>query len=231
MSVIVVTGAAGALGVVTCRALTAAGHAVAAFDLPSPRLDSLVADGLAAARVGLDVTDLTALKGAVAAVESSLGPVSGAALIAGGFAYTGPLHAADDDALEQMFKLNTDTVARGLRALLPGMVSRGAGSVVVIGARAGLRPWTGAGMASYTASKAAAMALVQATAAEVLESGVRVNAVLPSVIDTARNRQDMPDADPRRWVSPESIAGVIQFLLSDAARDISGATLPVYAKA
>jgi len=60
---------------------------------------------------------------------------------------------------------------------------------------------------------------------------VRVNAVLPSTIDTPRNRQDMPQADPRRWVSPESIAGVIQFLLSDAARDISGVLVPVYARA
>ena len=231
VGVVLVTGAAGALGGVVCRTLTATGLKVAALDLPSPRLDALVAEGLAALALGLDVTDLPALRDAVAQIESGLGPITGAALIAGGFVYTGPLHSADDDAHTSMFQLNVDTVSRGLRAILPGMVARGAGSVVVIGARPGQRPWTGAGMASYTASKAAALAFVQATAAEVVDSGVRVNAVLPSIIDTPRNRHEMPDADPHRWVSPESLAGVIQFLLSDAARDISGASVPVYARA
>lgn len=229
--VVLVTGAAGALGGVVCDTLTAAGLTVAALDLPSPHLDQLVASGRAAFALGLDVTDLGALRDAVATIETNLGPITGAALIAGCFVYTGPLHLAEDDGATAMFHMNVDTVSRGLRALLPGMVSRGGGSVVIIGARPGQRPWTGVGMASYTASKAAALALVQATAAEVLESGVRVNAVLPSTIDTPRNRQDMPQADPRRWVSPESIAGVIQFLLSDAARDISGALVPVYARA
>lgn len=229
--VVLVTGAAGALGGVVCDTLTAAGLTVAALDLPSPHLDQLVASGRAAFALGLDVTDLGALRDAVRTIETNLGPITGAALIAGGFVYTGPLHLAEDDGAAAMFHMNVDTVSRGLRALLPGMVSRGGGSVVIIGARPGQRPWTGVGMASYTASKAAALALVQATAAEVLESGVRVNAVLPSTIDTPRNRQDMPQADPRRWVSPESIAGVIQFLLSDAARDISGALVPVYARA
>lgn len=231
MSVVLVTGAAGALGGVVCDTLTAAGLTIAALDLPSPHLDQLVASGRAAAALGLDVTDLGALRDAVRTIETNLGPITGAALIAGGFVYTGPLHLAEDDGAAAMFHMNVDTVSRGLRALLPGMVARGGGSVVIVGARPGQRPWTGAGMASYTASKAAALALVQATAAEVLESGVRVNAVLPSTIDTPRNRQDMPQADPRRWVSPESIAGVIQFLLSDAAQDISGALVPVYARA
>ena len=157
--VVLVTGAAGALGAVVCRTLTAAGLKVAALDLPSPRLDQLVADGLAALGLGLDVTDLGALRDAIRTIETNLGPITGAALIAGGFVYTGPLHLAEDDGAAAMFHMNVDTVSRGLRALLPGMVSRGGGSVVIIGARPGQRPWTGVGMASYTASKAAACVL------------------------------------------------------------------------
>jgi NAD(P)-dependent dehydrogenase (short-subunit alcohol dehydrogenase family) len=75
------------------------------------------------------------------------------------------------------------------------------------------------------------VALVRVVAAEVLEAGVRLNAVLPSTIDTAPNRAAMPDADASRWVEPDSIAAVIEFLLSDAARDVSGAVLPIYGRA
>jgi NAD(P)-dependent dehydrogenase (short-subunit alcohol dehydrogenase family) len=74
------------------------------------------------------------------------------------------------------------------------------------------------------------LALVQAAAAEVLADGVRINAVLPSTIDTPANRAAMPKHDPSKWVSVESLSGVIAFLLSDAARDISGAAIPVFGK-
>jgi len=85
--------------------------------------------------------------------------------------------------------------------------------------------------AAYAASKAAVVALAGAVAAEVRSAGVRVNVILPSTIDTPQNRASMPSADPSRWVTPESIAGVAKFLLSDAARDISGAVIPVYGDA
>jgi NAD(P)-dependent dehydrogenase (short-subunit alcohol dehydrogenase family) len=100
----------------------------------------------------------------------------------------------------------------------------------VIGARPAVRPWEGKQMAEYTASKAAIVALAQAVASEVLEHNVRVNVVLPSAIDTAANRAAMPNADFSRWVSVESLSGVIAFLLSDDARDISGAVIPVYGR-
>jgi NAD(P)-dependent dehydrogenase (short-subunit alcohol dehydrogenase family) len=101
----------------------------------------------------------------------------------------------------------------------------------VVGARAAVRPETSAGAAAYAASKAAVVALAQAAAAEVLKHGVRVNAVLPSILDTPANRAGIPGADFTRWVSVDSLAGVIQFLLSDAARDITGAAIPVYGRA
>jgi len=75
------------------------------------------------------------------------------------------------------------------------------------------------------------VALARVVASEVLAAGVRVNAVLPSTIDTAQNRAAMPEADPSRWVAPESLAAVIEFLLSDASRDVSGAAIPVYGRA
>jgi NAD(P)-dependent dehydrogenase (short-subunit alcohol dehydrogenase family) len=111
------------------------------------------------------------------------------------------------------------------------MVARGRGSVVLVGSRAAVQPWTSTGGAAYAASKAAVVALAQAVAAEVLPHGVRVNAVLPSTLDTPANRAAMPKADPSRWVSLASAAGVVAFLLGDDARDVSGAAVPLYGRA
>jgi NAD(P)-dependent dehydrogenase (short-subunit alcohol dehydrogenase family) len=98
-----------------------------------------------------------------------------------------------------------------------------------VGTRAALRPFPGA--AGYISSKAALLALVQALDAEYRHDGIRVNAVLPSVIDTPANRRDMPDADHVTWVKPEEIARVIHFLSSDASAPVSGAHIPVYGRA
>jgi len=130
-----------------------------------------------------------------------------------------------------MMATNLETAHASLRALVPGMVARGKGSIVVIGSRAVERPWTGASASAYGASKAAVVSLAQAVAAEVLSHGVRVNAILPSTLDTPANRRAMPDVDPSLWVTTDSAAGVIAFLLSDEARDISGAAIPVYGRA
>ena len=82
-------------------------------------------------------------------------------------------------------------------------------------------------MGAYAASKSGVARLTEALAAELLDRGVRVNAVAPSIIDTPLNRRDMPDADFERWVAPEALAEVVAFLLSPAARAMTGALLPV----
>ncbi len=130
-----------------------------------------------------------------------------------------------------MMGANLETVYRSLRALLPPMVAAKRGSIVVIGSRAAADPASSARAAAYAASKAAVVALAQSVAAEVRDAGVRVNAVLPSTLDTPANRAAMPKADASRWVSLPSAAGVVAFLLSDDARDISGAAIPVYGRA
>lgn len=232
--IIIVTGAAGVLGSALVSKFIAEGSKVAAVDVPqaTDRLNSFAAQyGDAYLSVPLDVLDGQAWRTALATIGEKLGAPDGAALVAGGFTWTGPLHGASDDAWDSMMAMNAATLHASLRALLPGMVAQKRGSIVAVGSRAATNPTSGAGMASYTASKAAVTALVQTVAAEVLEHGVRVNAVLPSIIDTPRNRADMPNADFSKWVSPDSLAGIISFLLSEAGRDISGALVPVYGRA
>lgn len=234
--IVVVTGAAGALGSAVVRTLLARGDAVVALDREETheRLRALGASSDPAKYVALacDVASAASWSEALARAEATVGAPTGAALIAGGWDGGTKLHETTDDAAwERMRATNLDTVYRSLRALLPGMVGRGRGSVVVVGSRAVERPWESVGAAAYAATKSAVVALARTSAAEVLAHGVRVNAVLPSTIDTPANRAAMPDADPSRWVSTDSLAQVIAFLLSDAARDVSGAAIPVYGRA
>ena len=112
-----------------------------------------------------------------------------------------------------------------VRAAVPGMIERGRGAIVNVGALGALKGQ--AQMSAYCAAKSVVMRLTESLSAELKHHGVNVNAVLPSMIDTPRNRADMPDADPSLWVSPQDLGNVICFLGSDAARAIHGALLPV----
>jgi NAD(P)-dependent dehydrogenase (short-subunit alcohol dehydrogenase family) len=233
--VIVITGPVGALGTALCGHLVARGYRVAGVGLHRHEgsLRTLEKDlGAAFAGVPLEDDSTSAWDAALGVIESRLGPIFGAALVAGGWRGGRPFHEdRDEGTWRSMLDENLESAQRALRTLLPRLVAQRAGSVVVIGSRNVERPWSGAGAAAYTVAKSAVVALARAIAVEVLDAGVRVNAVLPSTIDTAKNRGAMPDADATRWVQPESIAAVIEFLLSDAARDVSGAVLPVYGRA
>ena len=225
---VVVTGGAGALGSTLAAHLHAKGYRIALLDSAAAktRLEEVGKPFDAFTWAG----DLSQ-KDAWAAAMSALGDVpTHAALIAGGWAGGKPLHE-DDDSFEKNMKSNVDTAYRALRALLPGMVEKKSGSIVVIGSRAAVQPWTSKNAATYAASKAAVIAMSEASAAEVLEHGVRINAVMPSTMDTRANRSSMPTADFTKWVSLESASGVIAFLLSEDAKDISGAAIPLYGRA
>ena len=233
--VIVISGAVGALGTALSRHLVARGYRVAGVGLRrhGERLRTLEQElGAAFAGFSLDDDSTAAWDVALGVAESRLGAVSGAALVAGGWRGGRPFHEdRDEGAWRSMLDENLESTQRALRALLPRLVAQRSGSVVVVGSRNVERPWSGLGAAPYTVAKSAVVALARAIAGEVLDAGVRVNAVLPSTIDTAQNRGAMPDADVSRWVTAESIAAVIEFLLSDAARDVSGAVVPVYGRA
>ena len=235
--IVAITGGAGALGSALAAHLVGQGYRVALFDTEraKDRLGQIAKQlgaGNAVAHPG-DFATAATWESALAATHAAFGalPTHGA-LIAGGWDGGAPLHdAKDDTAYQKMIALNVDTAYRALRSLLPSMVDKKHGSIVVVGSRAVERPWTSAGAAAYGASKAAVVAMAQAVAQEVLEHGVRINAILPSTMDTPANRAAMPDADPSKWVALDSASAVITFLLSDDARDVSGAALPVYGRA
>ena len=145
--------------------------------------------------------------------------------LTGGFYMGDPVHATPTDKLELMFQLNVHTLVNSVAAAVPHMRQNGGGKIVTVGANAALHGISG--MGAYCASKSAVMKLTESMSAELKTDGFNVNGVLPSIIDTPQNRAAMPGADPKNWVSPESLADVICHLSSDAARDIHGALVPV----
>lgn len=224
---IVVTGAFGALGGAVAEAAAGQGASVAALDYaqtPPAGLSARLGPG-ALLIGGVDLASPKGAEEAMAAVDRKFGRIDGLLNIAGGFHWETVASAGNDDVWERMFAMNLKTALNASRAALPYFVRAGVGRIVNVGAQAALR--AAEGMGPYAASKAAVHRLTESLAEETKLKGVTVNAVLPSTIDTAQNRKDMPDADFSRWVAPADLAAVMLFLASDAARAVTGALIPV----
>jgi NAD(P)-dependent dehydrogenase (short-subunit alcohol dehydrogenase family) len=144
--------------------------------------------------------------------------------VAGGFRWQ-TLEGGSVDTWDALYGMNLRSAVVASRAVLPCLRKAGASAIVNVGALAATK--AGAGMGAYAASKAGVARLTEALAEELKDQGVRVNAVLPSILDTAANRADMPDADASRWVQPGALAAVIAFLLSEDAGAVTGACLTV----
>ncbi len=179
--------------------------------------------------VHADLFDPQAARDVVTSAESGAGTLEAVVNLVGGFAAGGRVHETAIDDFEEQFRLNLRPLYLMCAAAIPGMLERGRGAIVCVSSRAALRPFPGA--AGYVTSKAAVLAFVDALAAEYTGDGLRINAVLPSVIDTPGNRASQPDADHSRWVAPEQIARVIEFLCGPDAEPISGGHVPVYGRA
>jgi NAD(P)-dependent dehydrogenase (short-subunit alcohol dehydrogenase family) len=182
------------------------------------------ADALEGAAV--DVTDEGAVNGLVAGIVSRLGRVDALVNAVGGYAGGVKLWEMETKVFDTMLALNLRSGYALARGVLPAMLKQGHGSIVNVAAKAAVDHGAGAG--AYAASKAAAVAIMDSLAGDLKGSGVRVNSILPSIIDTAVNRQAMPKADFAAWPKPEAIARVILFLCSDEASVVQGAAVPVY---
>ena len=183
-------------------------------------------DGVLA--VDADLTDAVSAERAVAAALDRFGSVDALACVAGGFRMSGPLHESSPDDLRGQLAVNLETAYTITRASLGPMLQAGKGAIVYVGSRAALRPFPGA--AAYVISKAAVLALMSAVDAEVRTKGLRVNTVVPNIVDTPRNRDENPDADYSRWTTGEELARVIEWLCSDDSAPLSGGTVPAYGR-
>jgi NAD(P)-dependent dehydrogenase (short-subunit alcohol dehydrogenase family) len=225
--VIIVAGAAGNVGSSLANLLASRGATVVAVDTIKSRLEAMVGSLQGSGHLALseyDLIDFTSTTALIAKVQSVYGRLDGVGTTVGGFAMA-KLADAGLDQWDAMFNLNVKTTWNIYRAAVPAIRGSGGGALVGIASAAGLHG--SAQMAAYSATKSAVMRLTESLADELRDDRIRVNAVLPTTIDTPQNRQAMPGADTSRWVKPSEVAEAMIFLLSDAASGITGALLPV----
>lgn len=184
------------------------------------------ADGSLLQGQPVDLTDEAAVDRFVEGIVAEHGRLDAMVNTVGGYAGGVKLWEMETEVLDRMLALNLRASYVLARAAIKPMLKQKQGSIVNVAAKAAVDH--GAGASAYAASKAAAVALIDSLAAEVKGTGVRVNTILPSIIDTAANRKAMPNAEYATWPNPEDIARVILFLCSDDAKVIHGAAIPVY---
>lgn len=216
--VVVVTGGNGNLGRALARAASSSGARVVLLDLRFTDSNSL------AHNAREHVVDLLSQEDTQRCFEG-LGPVDVLCNVAGGFDMGERVHEISEHAWSKMFNMNVWSLLNAVASVVPSMAARGNGKIINVGAAAGLagRPLMGA----YSAAKAAVVRLTESMSHELRHNGVNVNCVLPGIIDTAQNREAMPNADFSTWVRAEDIAEVMCFLASDKAKAIHGAAIPV----
>jgi NAD(P)-dependent dehydrogenase (short-subunit alcohol dehydrogenase family) len=228
--VVVVAGGTGGLGNAVSRAFLEEGAKVVVTYRNPEEFAALKqaagAKGAALEGAVVDVTDERATGEFVSGVLSRHGRVDALVNTVGGYVGGVKLWELEAKTFEAMLSLNLRSGYALARAMVPAMLKQRHGSIVNVAAKAAFDH--GAGAAAYAASKAAAVAMMDSLAADVKGTGVRVNSILPSIIDTAVNRQAMPNADFAVWPKPEEVARVILFLCSDQAAVVHGAAVPVY---
>ena len=229
----IVTGGTGALGTVVTEALLREGYQVAVPYTSDRNIEPFERQiGSLKAQVTLVRADLTVEADVQNFVQTTLdkfGQIDVLVNTIGGFVGGIPVAEMAEERWDCMMDLNLKSIFLCCKAVLPHMTERRYGKIVNTSARAGLSG--SAGLGAYSVSKNGVRILTESIAEEVKDLGINVNSLLVSIIDTPANRAGMPDEDHSRWVSPDDIAKVILFLISDAAAIINGAAIPVYGRA
>jgi len=225
--VVAVTGAAGVLGSTVAARFARAGAQLLLLDRDSAALEQLRAElGKDHLTKAVDLTNRELTLEAIQCPATNLRGIDVLCNIAGGFSMSPPVHALPFDEWRQLFDVNVVTLLNAVAALVPRMLAAGRGGKIVnIGAYSAASGK--AQMSAYVAAKSTVARITESMAAELRESGINVNCVLPSIIDTPPNRASMPNSDFARWVEPQALADVILFLASEDARAIHGASIPV----
>jgi NAD(P)-dependent dehydrogenase (short-subunit alcohol dehydrogenase family) len=228
--VILVAGGTGGLGRAVSFAFLEEGAKVIATYRRQEEFDALKnaagANGAQLEGNRVDVTDEAAVRQLIEKILARHGRLDALVNTVGGYAGGVKLWELETKVFDQMLALNLRSGYALSQAAVRAMLKQGRGAIVNVAARAAFDH--AAGAAAYAASKSAAVALLDSLAADLKGSGIRVNTIVPSIIDTEANRRAMPKADFTKWPKPEDIARVILFLCSDDARVIHGAAIPVY---
>lgn len=222
--VFVITGAFGALGSAVAAAAREQGARLALIDYAKEPRPGLSSGADVFVQGGVDLTEADQASAAIEAAADRFGGIDALLNIAGGFSWE-KVEGGFPETWYSLYRLNVLTASNAARAAIPHLKRSAAGRIVNVGANGALK--ASLGMGAYAASKAGVHALTEALADELKADDITVNAVLPSIIDTAANRKDMPKANFAAWVKPQELAAVMLFLASEAAGAVTGALIPV----
>jgi NAD(P)-dependent dehydrogenase (short-subunit alcohol dehydrogenase family) len=214
--IVIVTGVTGNLGRVVAASFRAAGETVAGIARSGGEFKA-------------DLTDEGQTVSTIGEILGRYGRIDVLVHAMGGFAGGEPLAETGLDVWNRMMAINFHSALYVCRSVVPHMIQTGSGRIVAVGSRVGVQ--AEAKLSAYGASKAALNSLIQTIAIEVKTHGVTANVVLPSTMDTEANRAWGSAGQIANWVRPESVAGVILWLASEAAADVNGALIPVYGRA
>ncbi len=217
--VVLVTGAAGALGRAVVQRFAAEGAQLVLLDRDAARLHQLFPQ--AAFADAVDITDEDGVAATLQRAIAALGRLDVVVHVAGGFEMGDTVDALPRAAWERMMALNAWSFVALAHACVPAMKRQGSGRIVAVSAAAAANGGQ-ALKGAYIASKSALQRLVETLAAELAGSGIAVNSVAPTTLDTPANRAAMPDADPSAWVSLDAAADAIAFLATRAGAAVHG---------
>jgi len=221
--VVLVTGANGGLGSYITQSFLDAGammvgssRKIQQSDFPSPNFVAIPAE----------LSERESANALIEGVLRRFGKLDVLVHAVGGFVGGQSVAETDEATFQHMLDLNLNSLFHILRSAIPVLRESGNGRIIAIGSRAAVEP--GAGVGAYSASKAAMVSLMKTVALENGDAGVTANVILPGTADTPANRKAMPGADFSNWVQPANIASLVLWLAGDAAKEISGAAIPIY---
>lgn len=226
MKTVIITGANGNLGTACVKKFLAEGYAVIAVDGHDNQL-AFAAGHSSYTFASVNLSDETATQTFIESLIRKHGKIDAALMLVGGFA-AGNIAATDGAAIHKMFSLNFETAYFMARPLLAHMQQNGYGRLIFIGARPALQAAQGKDLMAYALTKSLLFTLAAFINAETQGKNITASVIVPSTIDTALNRQSMPDANPADWVTPASLADTMEFIVSDKGNSLRETVLKVY---
>jgi NAD(P)-dependent dehydrogenase (short-subunit alcohol dehydrogenase family) len=226
MKNVIITGATGNLGMAVTNLFLAEGYYVIATVTNAQAQQALPAHPNLEVRVVNLIHEEEAASFVQDAITRHL-QVHAALLLVGGFAM-GNLKSTSGEDIKKQLALNFETAYNVARPVYEHMREKGSGRLVFIGARPALRPADGKNLIAYGLSKSLLFKLAEYLNADAKGTDVTATVVVPSTLDTPVNRNSMPDADPNKWVKPEALAEILEFVVSDKALSLRETVLKVY---
>ncbi|HSM45650.1 MAG TPA: SDR family NAD(P)-dependent oxidoreductase [Acidimicrobiia bacterium] len=230
---VVITGGTGGLGTALVRRLLAQDYRLAVTYLLPDEAQSFETefevDEKRVMLTRVDCANAEAVNSYVKELADRWGKIHGLCSLVGGWAGGRDVEETDDVRFERMLDLNLRSAFYSVRAIVPHLKDAGWGRILLVGSRGAIDHYEA--QAAFNIAKAGVAALGQSVATELDGTGVTANVLMPSVIDTPATRRSLPYADYVNWPTPDEIAAVAEFILSEDSGVMNGALIPVYGRA